>query len=94
MSKTQLRDFIRGIWDIVKRSVGLAMVAFAPGAGIGAAVPGGSWLLGGGIAFGSVFLVVMMVLGTELASTSSITPEGIDSAFKQAVTKAQEQQKK
>ena len=43
LTKNQLKGFIRGIWDIFKRSVGLAMVSFLPGAGIGAATPGGEF---------------------------------------------------
>lgn len=93
MSKTQLKNFIIGVWDIFKRSIGLAMVAFFPGAGVGSAFAG-NWLMGGLIAFGSVFSIVMSVLGVELASTSNVTPDGIDNAFKQAVTKAQDTQKK
>ena len=93
MSKAQLRGFIRGIWDIFKRSIGLALISFVPSGGIGT-VFGADFLMAGTIGFGAIFSIVMTVLGVELASTSSITSEGIDTAFKQAVTKAQEQQKK
>lgn len=93
MSKTQLRGFIRGLFDVFKRSLGLAMISFVPSGGIGTAF-GADFLMAGAIGFGAIFSIVMTVLGVELASTSSITSEGIDTAFKQAVTKAQEQQKK
>jgi len=93
LSKAQLRGFIRGIWDIFKRSIGLALISFVPSGGIGT-VFGADFLMAGTIGFGAIFSIVMTVLGVELASTSSITSEGIDTAFKQAVTKAQEQQKK
>jgi hypothetical protein len=93
VSKAQLRGFIRGIWDIFKRSLGLAMISFLPSGGIGTAF-GADFIMSGSIGFGAIFSIVMTVLGVELASTSGITSEGIDTAFKQAVTKAQEQQKK
>lgn len=93
MTKAQLRGFMRGIWDIFKRSIGLALISFVPSGGIGT-VFGADFLMAGTIGFGAIFSIVMTVLGVELASTSSITSEGIDTAFKQAVTKAQEQQKK
>lgn len=87
-------NFILGLWDVVKRSLGLAMVAFFPGAGIGS-IPmfGGNWLSGGLIAFGSMFAVVMSVMGVELASTGIITEKGRADAFQQAVTKGLEKDK-
>lgn len=88
------KNIIDGIWDVIKRSLGLAMVAFFPGAGIGS-IPlfGGNFLTGGLIAFASMFAVVMSVMGVELASTATITAKGRDSAFKQAVTKGIEESK-
>ena len=95
MTRLELKGFLDGVWDTIKRSLGLGMLAFFPGAGLGA-IPifGGSWLNGGLIAFGSMFAVVMSVMGVELASTGTITQQGRDSAFKQAVTKALEEQTK
>ena len=83
-----IKSFGIGLWDTVKRSLGLAMIAFFPGAGIGS-IPlfGTNWLSGGAIAFGSMFAVVMSVMGVELASTSNISAQGREDAFRQAVTK-------
>lgn len=91
---SKYKNIIDGIWDVIKRSLGLAMVAFFPGAGIGS-IPlfGGNFLTGGLIAFASMFAVVMSVMGVELASTATITAKGRDDAFKQAVTKGTEESK-
>jgi hypothetical protein len=91
MTKARFKGFLIGIWDAFKRSIGLAMVAFFPGAGIGS-IPffGGNFLNGGLIAFGSMFAVVMGVMGVELASTSTITEAGREAAFRQAVTQGTE----
>lgn len=95
MTRLELKGFIDGVWDTFKRSLGLAMLAFFPGAGLGA-IPifGGNWLSGGLIAFGSMFAVVMSVMGVELASTGTITEKGRAAAFQQAVTKGLEEQSK
>ena len=89
MTKKEIQTFISGLWDVFKRSLGLAMISFVPSGGIGSAF-GADFIMAGAIGFGAIFSIVMTVLGVELASTSKITSEGIDSAFKQAVTKAQE----
>lgn len=91
---SKYKNIVDAIWDVIKRSLGLAMVAFFPGAGIGS-IPlfGGNFLTGGLIAFASMFAVVMSVMGVELASTATITAKGRDSAFKQAVTKGTEETK-
>jgi uncharacterized membrane protein YraQ (UPF0718 family) len=93
MSKQELKNFMSGLWDVFKRSLGLAMISFVPAGGMGTAF-GADFLTSGLIGFGAIFSIVMMVLGTELASTSEITSKGIDDAFKQAVTKAQNKKTK
>jgi hypothetical protein len=93
MSKQELKNFFAGLWDVFKRSLGLAMISFVPSGGLGSMV-GADFLTSGLIGFGAIFSIVMMVLGTELASTSSISAKGIDDAFKQAVTKAQNKKTK
>jgi hypothetical protein len=94
MSKPQLKNFAFGVWDIIKRSLGLGGIAFVTGAGIGSMPAlGGNPLHGALIAFGSMFAIVMSVLGAALASNGTITQDDRTGAFRQAVTKGLEDAK-
>jgi hypothetical protein len=79
--------------QIAWRSFGLALIAVPIGAGAGAAIPGGSWIMGASIAFSSAFLTVASVLGVAIASTGQLTNQNIDDAFKTAVLKTLETDK-
>ena len=79
--------------QIAWRSFGLALIAVPIGAGAGAAIPGGSWIMGASIAFSSAFLTVASVLGVAIASTGNLTIQNVDDAFKTAVLKTLEAEK-
>ena len=92
MSKEKLVDFIGALWDIFKRSIGLAMIAFLPGAGVGSLPFLHSDALTGGLtSFMSMFALAMTGLGVDLASKGYFTRRDIDTRFKEAATKGANQ---
>lgn len=90
MSKQAFVNVLANLWDITKRSLGLAMVAFFPGAAIGSLpLPfiHSDAVSGGLTSFLAMFAVAMSGLGTDLASKGYWTRRDIDARFKEAVTK-------
>lgn len=86
MSKEKFVNVLSGLWDITKRSLGLAMIAFLPGAGVGSLPFLHSDALTGGLtSFMSMFALAMAGLGTDLASKGYFTRRDIDTRFKEAV---------
>lgn len=91
MSKQAFKEYVADFWDIFKRSVGLGMVAFFPGAAVGALpIPflHTDALSGGITSFLAMFSIAMSGLGTDLASKGYWTRRDVDRRFKEAVTKA------
>jgi hypothetical protein len=82
------------IWQIIWRSFGLGLVTIPGGMGIGSAIPGGNWVMGGVIAWASTVAIVATVLGVAIATTGKVTDLDITSAFSQAVQKALDEQNK
>jgi len=78
------------IWQIIWRSFGLGLVTIPGGMGIGSAIPGGNWIMGGVIAWLSTVAIVATVLGVAIATTGNVTDKNVNDAFSQAVQKALE----
>ena len=73
--------------DIVTRTVGLFLMSFIPGAGVGA-IFAKDWVMGGIIAFSSSAVVVIGYLGVVLAWFGKATLHDIQEAFRTATAKA------
>jgi len=82
------------IWQIIWRSVGLGLVTIPGGMGVGSAIPGGNWVMGGVIAWASTVAIVATVLGVAIATTGKVTDIDINTAFSQAVQKALDENEK
>jgi hypothetical protein len=76
--------------SIVLRSIGIVLMSFIPGMGIGAAVAGGDWFMGGLIATGTSFATVVIYLGVVLAWSGNWSENDVQTAFRAAASKAAE----
>lgn len=76
--------------DIAIRTIGLAMMTFPIGTGVGAALMNGNWFLGGLIAFGTSILGVISFLGVVLTWSGKAGKPDIQNAFRTAAAKAAE----
>jgi len=75
--------------NIVIRIIGLAMMTFLPGMGVGAVVAK-DWLTGGAIAFGTACATVVVYIGVALAWQGKASDLDIQEAFRTATAKAGE----
>ena len=75
--------------DIVIRTIGLAMMTFPIGMGVGSAM-GQGWLIGGLMAFGASALGVISFLGVVLTWSGKAGKPDIQNAFRTAAAKAAE----
>ena len=82
------------IWQIIWRSFGLGLVTVPGGMGVGSAIPGGNWILGGLVAWASTVAIVATVIGVAIASTGKVTDLDVTNAFGQAVQKALDDKEK
>jgi hypothetical protein len=73
--------------QIIVRTVGLFLMTFIPGMGIGAVISK-DWLKGGEIAFGAGLATVVVYLGVALTWYGKWTPNDIQEAFRTAAAKA------
>lgn len=73
--------------QITVRTIGLFLMTFLPGMGIGAVVSK-DWLQGGEIAFGAALATVVVYLGVALAWYGTWTVNDIQEAFRTAAAKA------
>lgn len=76
--------------SIVLRSIGIVLMSFIPGMGIGAAAAGGDWMMGGVIATGTSFATVVIYLGVVLAWSGNWSEQDVATAFRAAASKAAE----
>jgi hypothetical protein len=76
--------------QIILRSIGIVLMTFIPGMGIGAAAAGGDWVMGGIIATGTSFATVIIYLGVVLAWSGNWSETDIQTAFRAAASKAAE----
>ena len=72
------------------RSVGIVLMTFIPGMGIGAAAAGGDWVMGGVIATGTSFATVIIYLGVVLTWSGRWSEADVQTAFRAAASKAAE----
>jgi hypothetical protein len=75
--------------NISIRTLGLAMMTFIPGMGVGAAIAH-DWLMGGLIAFGTSVATVVVYLGVVLTWAGKMTLHDVEDAFRTAANKAAE----
>ena len=75
--------------DIAIRTLGLAMMAFPVGMGVGAVFIK-DWFVGGLMAFGASLLTVITILGVVLAWYGKASAKDIQEAFRTATSKAGE----
>lgn len=75
--------------DMGIRTLGLFMMSFIPGMGVGAAVAQ-DWLMGGLIAFGTSLATVVVYLGVVLTWSGRLTIDDSADAFRTAANKAAE----
>jgi hypothetical protein len=75
--------------NIIVRVIGLAMMTFLPGMGVGAVIAK-DWLTGGAIAFGTSCATVIVYLGVALAWQGKASDFDIQEAFRTATAKAGE----
>jgi len=71
------------------RVIGLAMMTFLPGMGVGAVIAK-DWLTGGAIAFGTACATVIVYIGVALAWQGKASDFDIQEAFRTATAKAGE----
>jgi hypothetical protein len=76
--------------SIVLRSIGIVLMTFIPGMGIGAVAAGGDWMMGGIIATGTSFATVIIYLGVVLAWSGNWSETDVQTAFRAAASKAAE----
>jgi len=71
------------------RVIGLAMMTFLPGMGVGAVIAK-NWLTGGAIAFGTACATVIVYIGVAFAWSGKASDFDIQEAFRTATAKAGE----
>lgn len=76
--------------SIILRSIGIVLMSFIPGMGIGAAATGGNWMIGGLVATGTSFATVVIYLGVVLAWSGRWSEADVQTAFRAAASKAAE----
>jgi hypothetical protein len=74
--------------QIILRSIGIVLMTFIPGMGIGAVAAGGDWIMGGVIATGTSFATVIIYLGVVLAWSGNWSENDVQTAFRAAASKA------
>ena len=89
-----MKTILNLIWQIIWRSFGLGLVTIPGGMGVGSAIPGGNWVMGGVIAWASTVAIVATVLGVAIATTGKVTDLDVTNAFSQAVQKALDEKDK
>lgn len=76
--------------QLIVRSIGIVLMTFIPGMGIGAAAAGGDWIMGGVIATGTSFATVIIYLGVVLTWSGRWSEKDVATAFRNAASKAAE----
>jgi len=91
--KTVLTAIFQVVAHLLWRSFGLFLFILGGSAGVGAALTG-SWVNGVIIAWGTLMIGVIGVIGYAIATTGRATKADVEKGVKDAVEKAQEQNKK
>jgi hypothetical protein len=86
-SEVEMKELIK---SVAIRSLGISLMSFIPGMGIGAAAANGNWFVGGIIATGTAFATVILYLGVVLTWSGTITAKDIETAFRSAAAKSAE----
>lgn len=91
--KSVLSAIVEVVAHLLWRSFGLFLFILGGSAGVGAALTG-SWVNGVIIAWGTLMIGVIGVIGYAIATTGRATKADVEKGVKDAVEKAQEQNKK
>jgi len=91
--KIVLTAIVEVVAHLIWRSFGLFLFILGGSAGVGAALTG-SWVNGVIIAWGTLMIGVIGVIGYAIATTGRATKFDVEKGVKDAVEKAQEQNKK
>jgi hypothetical protein len=87
------KNFLDVIGHLLWRSFGLFLFILGGSAGVGAALTG-SWITGVIIAWGTLFIGVIGVLGYAIATTGQATKADVEKGVRDAVEKATDKQVK
>lgn len=87
------KSVVEVVAHLIWRSFGLFLFILGGSAGVGAALTG-SWVNGVIIAWGTLMIGVIGVIGYAIATTGRATKSDVEKGVKDAVEKAQEQNKK
>jgi hypothetical protein len=91
--KNVFTAIVEVVAHLLWRSFGLFLFILGGSAGVGAALTG-SWVNGVIIAWGTLMIGVIGVIGYAIATTGRATKADVEKGVKDAVEKAQEQNKK
>jgi len=91
--KEILRELLSVLAHLAWRGFGLFLFIFGGSAGVGAALTG-SWATGVVIAWGTLMIGVIGVLGYSIATTGRASKADVEKGIRDAIEKANEQQKK
>jgi hypothetical protein len=87
------KNFVEVIGHLLWRSFGLFLFILGGSAGVGAALTG-SWITGVTIAWGTLVIGVIGVLGYAIATTGQATKADVEKGVRDAVEKASEKKEK
>ena len=91
--KSITKNFVDVIGHLLWRSFGLFLFILGGSAGVGAALTG-SWITGVIVAWGTLVIGVIGVLGYAIATTGKATKADVEKGVRDAVEKAQDKQSK
>ena len=83
-----MKDIMSKVWLVLRHSIGLFLATFFAGTGVGAIVTDGDWMMGSLIGVGTAFAGVLTYIGVSLAWTGDLDDTAIQSAFRAAVAKS------
>jgi hypothetical protein len=91
--KTFIKEAVEVLAHLAWRGFGLFLFIFGGSAGVGAALTG-SWATGVVIAWGTLMIGVLGVLGYSIATTGRASKADVEKGIRDAIEKAQDQQSK
>ena len=91
--KQVIKEIFSVLAHLAWRGFGLFLFIFGGSAGVGAALTG-SWTTGVVVAWGTLMIGVLGVLGYAIATTGRASKSDVEKGIRDAIEKANEQQKK
>jgi len=93
MNKQIIKDTLEVLGHLVWRGFGLFLFILGGAAGVGAALTG-SWFTGVLVAWGTLMIGVIGVIGYAIATTGRASKSDVEKGVRDAIEKAQNEQKK